>query len=95
MASLEAKLAESLNETRNLRGALEKEVEERRRDHDEIVGFREKIKTAYKRIEDLEGEKKAERTEGSSRNWQLWVLILTPLISGIVTGVVMWMMRAR
>ena len=54
MASVEAKLAESLTQTANLREALEKEVEERRRDHDKVVAQEEQIKTLFRRVEEVE-----------------------------------------
>lgn len=55
MAAIESKLAEALTEIKNLREALTKEVEERRRDHDELIKLKEWAKTLFKRIESLEG----------------------------------------
>lgn len=54
MASMLERLTEALSEGRNLRLALEKETEERRRDHDTIIEHREQIRTIFKRVEILE-----------------------------------------
>ncbi len=54
MASVEAKLAEALNEIRNQREALEKEVEERRRDHDKLTQMEERMKTLFNRVGTVE-----------------------------------------
>lgn len=80
MASLEAKLAEVMNETRNLRSALEKEVEERRRDHDLLIKLQEQLKTLFKRVEDLEN--KGDQT--GARRWEVVVAGLTGLIGLLV-----------
>lgn len=56
--ALDTKLAEFVNETKNLRIALEKEVEERRRDHDKIIKLEEWCKTLFNRVEDLEQQDK-------------------------------------
>ena len=58
MPSIDTKLAEFVNETKNLRIALEKEVEERRRDHDKIIKLEEWCKTLFNRVEDLEQQDK-------------------------------------
>lgn len=63
MASVEAKLAESLTQTANLREALQKEVEERRRDHDLIIGMERDLKTAFNRIEKAEDRSKEQDEE--------------------------------
>ena len=91
MASLEAKLATAINEVSNLRGALEKEVEERRRDHDAIIRLERDSVTAFNRldeykekIEKIEKEKRDEHHEGHSRAFQLWLAVVTAVIGAII-----------
>jgi len=50
MASLEAKISSALTEIHNIRSWLEEEVRERRRDHDEIVEQRERLKTVFETL---------------------------------------------
>ena len=56
--AIDTKLAEFVNETKNLRIALEKEVEERRRDHDKIIKLEEWYKTLFNRVGSLESQDK-------------------------------------
>lgn len=54
--SLDARLSEVQTEIKHFSEALEDEVQERRRDHDEIVKLREWAKTIFNKIEDLKKE---------------------------------------
>lgn len=58
MAAIETKLAEALTEIKNLRVSLDNEVQERRRDHDELVKMKEWARTLFKKVEDLETKDK-------------------------------------
>jgi uncharacterized protein YjcR len=80
MPSLEAKLAEALNEARNLRTALEREIQERQRDHDVIIKLGEQVKTLFKRVGELETEKK----DTGARRWEVVVAFLTGVIGILV-----------
>jgi chromosome segregation ATPase len=51
--SIETKLAEAVIEIRHLRQAIDDEVKERRRDHDELVKLIEWYRTLFKHYEDL------------------------------------------
>lgn len=80
MASLEAKLAEVVTEAKNLRFALEKETEERRRDHDIIIKQGEQLKTLFAQLKLLQDAK----AESGARTWQVWLALLTGVIAIIV-----------
>ena len=54
MPSVATQIAEALTECRNLREALSKEVEERRRDHDKIIKLEEWYKNLFNRVKALE-----------------------------------------
>lgn len=58
MPSVETKLAEALTEIKNIRISLTKEVEERQRDHDELVKMKEWARTLFNKVETLEGKDK-------------------------------------
>lgn len=77
MASLEAKLATALTEVQNLRIALSKEVEERRRDHDLIIQQREQLKTVFNLLEEI----KHERRQAGARVWQVWLAVLSSVLA--------------
>jgi hypothetical protein len=61
MAAIETKLAEALTEIKNIRISLTKEVEERQRDHDELVKLREQVITLFNKVGELKS--KDEQTE--------------------------------
>lgn len=58
MAAIESKLAEALNEIKNIREALGNEVQERRRDHDELVKLKERVITLFNKAASLEQKDK-------------------------------------
>lgn len=58
MAAIETKLAEALTEIKNIRISLTKEVEERQRDHDELVKMKEWSRTLFNKVERLESKDK-------------------------------------
>lgn len=93
--SLEPKLAELYNEVKNQREALEKEKEERRRDHDVLTRIEEWCKTLFRRVEaqeKIEEERAKEKAkegaervkEGRSRWWQVWLVVITALLGSAI-----------
>lgn len=82
MPSLEAKLAAAATEVQNLRQALEKEVQERRRDHDTIIAQKEQIKTLFSRIDVIESE----RRQAGARKWEVWLAIISGVVALLVAA---------
>lgn len=63
MPSIQTLLAEALTEIKNLSKALGEEVEERRRDHDELIKLREWYKTLFNKDKEREAKIKELETE--------------------------------
>jgi len=85
MASLAARIATLVTEQQNVKHAIEKEVEERRRDHDELTKVIGSVSNLKEKIDTLDGEKKERDKESRSRNWQAWFAIATALLGIVLT----------
>jgi len=83
MPSLESNLAAATNEVHNLRLALQEEVEERRRDHDELMGLAKGYGVVTHRIDTIE-EIERERRD---RRWHAWIAIGGWILSVVMAAV--------
>lgn len=79
------RLIETVNEIR------EEAAEARKEWAAEARRLQEKIDAAEK---EREREEKDEANEGRSRNWQLWMLVLSPLVAAAISAAVAVMMAA-
>jgi hypothetical protein len=74
MATAAEKLVEALTHLGQLRTAVEKEADNRKQDHDEIIKLVEQNKTLFKKIEGME-----------KRAWAIWLGVVLAFVGGLGT----------